>query len=34
LSHGLAGPTLLADMRDRAVGTVTEPLDGGALTLG
>jgi hypothetical protein len=33
-SRPLAGPLLLANMRDRAAGAITEPLDGGALTLG
>jgi hypothetical protein len=32
-SRALAGPESLAGMRDRAACAITEPLDGGALTL-
>jgi hypothetical protein len=30
----LAGPSMTAGVRDRAIGSTTDPLDGGALTLG
>jgi hypothetical protein len=34
VSQALVGPPPLVGVRDRATDAITEPLDGGALTLG